>query len=185
MIYHCLKQIADHTNDYLVSFYDSLEQLVEVNSIRLNSTNELPNKIVITLLNLERETGIGKSSGYRNGISNDLIKSAVPWYFNLNFMMAAVFDEKRHIESLEKLSTAIEFLQMNSYFKIKNMTFTVEPVSLSLQELNNIWSMMGSHHYPAFFGKLRMIQFDGQQIKQVVSRVSNPRRKVEGQEKSF
>lgn len=178
MIYLYLKLVAEQINDYLASFYDSLEQLVEVNSIRLNSTNELPNKIVITLLNLERETGIGNPASYRNVNSMDLAKNASPWFFNLNFMMAAVFDEKKHVESLEKLSTAIEFLQTNSLFKLKNISFSIEPVSLNLQELNNVWSMMGSHHYPAFFGKLRMVQFNGKQIKQVVSRVSKPGRMV-------
>lgn len=180
MVYSSLKQLADQMNSYLESYYDSLEQMVEVNSIKLNSNSEIPNKIIVSLINIERETGLGNPTSYRAGTFGALVKGAEPWYFNLNFVMAAVFDEKKYVESLQKLSTAIEYLQMNSHFKVNKSTkITIEPVNPSLHELNNVWSVMGGHHYPAFFGKIRLIMFDGKQIKQHVSRISKPRKLIE------
>lgn len=173
MIHLYLKRVADEINAYLGSFYDSQEPLAEVNSIQLNANSEVPNRIVISLCNIERETGVGVKSN-QPGDSSKGLKRAESYCFNLHFILAAVFDEKRYTESLEKLSTAIECIQANRslWNTYNNRAFTVEIVNLTFNELNSIWSIMGGHHYPALIGKIRMIEIDSEQVRQISTSIS-------------
>ncbi|MDL2322912.1 Pvc16 family protein [Bacteroidales bacterium OttesenSCG-928-A17] len=168
-----MKYLADLLSDHLDNYFNSLEKSAEVASIKANQNAEVPNKIIISLLNMERETGVGDSTSSRPFSSASLGHKNKPWFFNAYFVMAAVFDPKRYAESIEILSAAIEFLQTNyTFHPVKSLPFVVEPVTYSIQELNNIWAMMGGHHYPAFFGKIKLLVYDGQQLKGVVSRIS-------------
>lgn len=172
MIYSSLHHISILLNEYLSSYYDSMETQAEVGAIRSFSTIEIPNKIILSLINMERETGITHSGSFQSVGGDKLAQGTSSWYFNLTFLMAAVFDEKRYTESIEKLSTSISFLQQNSTIWINNnYKVSIDPITLNLQELSNIWGIMGSHHYPAFFGKIRLITFDSKQIDHTVSRI--------------
>lgn len=179
MIYNVMKYLGDELCDYMNSHFNSLEKLVEIGSIRVNTESETPNKIIITLLSMERETGVGRGTSSRSYSSSSVQQSNEPWHFHLYFVMAAVFEEKRYAESIEKLNASIEFLQMTKSFTPNNSSsFTVEPVSYTMHELSNLWGMMGGHHYPAFFGKIRMLTFDGQRINRVASRMTKPKPQV-------
>ena len=157
--------MSDLLNEYLAGFYDSPEGLAELAPIRTQQSMEIPNKMIFTLLEMERETGIRTQGVYNKNGTSTSSQAASPWHFSFYFMLAAIFDEKRYAESLRKLSTSIQFFQQqNTFNPDKEIRFTVEPVKLSFHELNNVWSMFGSHHYPAFFGKLRMLVFDGMEI---------------------
>lgn len=173
MLYGNLKHLTDSLSDYLGNSFNSLEKLAEVNSIKVNPNAGIPNKIIISLINIEREAGMTNFNPQGAFSSGVLKQKNSPWFFNMYFVMAAVFDDKLYEESLRILSTAIEFLQSNQKFQPdKALPFMIEPVTLSIHEQNNIWAMMGGHHYPAFFGKIKLLAYDGQQISRVVSRVS-------------
>lgn len=175
MIYTCLSHITNLLNEYLDSYYETMENQAEVGAVRSFSTVEIPNKIILSLINMERETGIGKAVSYRSAGDNQVVQNATSWFFNLTFLMAAVFDEKRYVESLEKLATSVAFLQQNSTIRLQNnFRFTIEPITLNMQELSNLWGIMGGHHYPAFFGRIRLISFDSDQIDRVASRILQP-----------
>ena len=80
-------------------------------------------------------------------------------------MVAAVFSSKRYLESIQILSDSISFLQQNSILKLPDQgTITLEPVTISMQELSNIWSILGGHYYPSILCKARIISFDGTEI---------------------
>ncbi|MDL2256543.1 Pvc16 family protein [Parabacteroides sp. OttesenSCG-928-G06] len=175
MIYTCLSHISNLLNEYLDSYYESMENQAEVGAIRSFSTVEIPNKIIFSFINMERETGIGNAVTYQSAGDNRVQQTNSPWYFTLTFLMAAVYDEKRYTESVEKLSTSIAFLQQNSTIRFNNnLKFTIEPITLNIQELSNLWGIMGGHHYPAFFGKIRLLTFDSEQISRTASRILQP-----------
>ena len=89
-------------------------------------------------------------------------------------MVAAVFSSKRYLESIQILSDSISFLQQNSILKLPDQgTITLEPATISMQELSNIWSILGGHYYPSILCKARIISFDGTEIKDIKQRISS------------
>ncbi len=170
-----LCHMATLLSDHLSIYYSSVEKLVEVGSAKPQPGTEAPNKIILTLLNIERETGVGPAVSIRSQTTGNLSKTAASWYFNLFFVMAAVFEGKRYVESVEKLGTAIGFLQQYNTLTLPDGSrIVVEPVTVNMQELNNIWSMMGGQHYPSFLGKIRLLAVDGGQIDRTVPRIRQP-----------
>ena len=83
-------------------------------------------------------------------------------------MVAAIFTPKRYLESIQILSDTISFLQQNPSLNIPGQDIvTLEPITTSMQELSNIWSILGGHYYPSVLCKARMISFDGKEIKDI------------------
>ena len=92
------------------------------------------------------------------------IRHAPPLLLNLNLMLAAVYDEKRYAESLDILSDTLKFIQSVPIFEVDGMAYTVEIVTLSSQDLNNIWTMLGGQYYPSVVCKLRRLVIDAEEI---------------------
>ena len=147
----------------------------KIGSIPQNN-NDAPNKLIISVLNLERETVMGIGRSFRSNISSDkIIGSYPPWHFNIDFILAAVFEEKQYEQSLKKLSLAIECLQQHQTFQLSTDNyFTIETVNQNIQELTNIWSMFGSKYYPSIVLKIRMITFNGNEFQSVSYKINQP-----------
>ena len=90
------------------------------------------------------------------------------------------FSSKRYLESIQILLDSISFLQQNSILKLPDQgTITLEPITISMQELSNIWSILGGHYYPSILCKARIISFDGTEIKDIKQRISSQKNKLE------
>jgi hypothetical protein len=83
-----------------------------------------------------------------------------PLMLNLDFMLAAVYTEKRYAESLAVLSDALTFIQSNPSFVLDGQTYTIEIVALSTQDIYNIWNTLGGQYYPSVMCKLRRVLID-------------------------
>lgn len=116
-----------------------------------------------TSINIERETAGGISSSMQR-TTEGYIRQAPPLLLNLNLMLAAVYDEKRYAESLDILSDTLKFIQSVPIFEVDGMAYTVEIVTLSSQDLNNIWTMLGGQYYPSVVCKLRRLVIDAEEI---------------------
>lgn len=173
MIHTLLTTLADRMNEYLLSYYERAEVMVEVGAIDAASNDEQTDKIVISLFNIERETAMGISGSYKTSVST-FSHQTPPWHLNLNIMVAAVFSPQRYMESLKVLSVCISFLQQNSVLLLpEGQKTTIEPVTLSTQELSNAWSILGGHYYPSILCKARMLTYDGNEIKHTGSIISS------------
>lgn len=169
MVNRVLAAVTEALNEFLGSYYNVPESVAELGGI---GGEDLTNKMVVSLLNVERETVMGITSGYRAGEGNGMAQGAPAWHLNIYFVVAAVFDGKRYGESLKMLSSSIGFLQQNSVFQLDGkQTFTIEPVTMGIQELTNVWSMLGGHYYPSVVCKLRMLTFDGGEVRRTVTRI--------------
>ena len=87
MIRKILTYYAERLEEYLSHFHRRPEGLATVGMIG-NSTEERPNKMVVSLLNVERETARTADGGYA--------RLQPPLLLNLNVMLAAVFDERQY-----------------------------------------------------------------------------------------
>ncbi len=174
MIYTILAELTERLNEYLSAFYDIPEEIVSL-GMPVSSGEEPVNKLQLFLLNLERETSMGIGSASRTDTGGRYPRYAPAWNLNLYFAVAAVFDEKRYADSLKLLSGALAFLQQSGTFRTAGGdTFTIEPVTLSIQELTNVWSILGGTYYPSAVCKLRMLTVDGREVKGTVEKITRP-----------
>lgn len=173
MIHTLLCTIADRMNEFLLSHYERAEVMVEAGMIDAASNEEQTDKVILSLLSIERETTMGINNTYKNS-SSVLSRQSPPWHLNLNIMVAAVFSPAKYMESLQILSDCISFLQQNSALQLPDgQKITLEPVTLTTQELSNTWSILGGHYYPSILCKARMLTFDGSEIRATNRRVTS------------
>lgn len=173
MIHTVLNTLAEKMNEFLTSYYRRAERMVEVGAIEPTTDEESSDKIILSVVNIERETAMGISAAYQKTSSTQLHQKSAPWHLNIQIMVAAVFAPKRYEESLKVLSDCISFLQQESLLYLaEGQKIALEPVTLGIQELSNVWSILGGHYYPSILCKARMVSFDGSEIKQIKPRIT-------------
>ncbi len=173
MIYSSFKTLADKLNEYLKRIYNTPEDMVVVAAVGQDTAVESAdnqNRIVLSLLNIERETSMGINPVYRNISDKKVSLNNSPWHLNLYFVVAAMFNDKQYLQSLRVLSSVIEFFQSKSIYTVTHsgkpsrIKITVESVNVNYQELTNLWSVMGGRYYPSIVGKIRMLTVDSNEL---------------------
>ena len=143
MIKRILTYYAERLEEYLSRLHRQPEGLATVGLIG-SAGEECPNKVVISLVNLEKET------------SGDMM--------NMHVMLAAVYDGKRYGESLSVLSETLAFIRSTPKFQVDGYVYTMEIVPMSTMDLHNIWTTMGGQYYPSVICKLRGLAIDSSEI---------------------
>lgn len=108
MIKTILTYYASRLDEYLSRLHHQPEGLAEVGFVG-NGTEEKPCKMVVSLINVERETAGGISAPVQRTLEG-YTRQAPPLLLNLNVMLAAVYDERRYGESLSVLSDTLRFI---------------------------------------------------------------------------
>ena len=172
MIKKVLSHYPPRLDEYLSRFHHQPEGLAEVNFIG-GSTDEKPCKMVISLINAERETAGGISAPVQH-TAEGYTRMAPSLLLNLNIMLAAVYDEKRYAESLSVLSDTLRFIQSAPKFEVDGISYTIEVVTLSTQDMNNVWTLLGGQYYPSVVCKIRRLVIDSEEISSGGSVASQP-----------
>lgn len=162
MIKTILTYFTSQLEEYLMRWHHQPEGLATVGFIG-NSREERPNKIVVSLLNMERETPEGISAPEQR-TPEDHTRKSPPLQLNLNVILAAVYDEDQYAESLAVLSDTLRFIQSAPRFEIDSVGYTVEIVSISTQDMNNIWTLLGGQYYPSVVCKIRRLTIYAEEI---------------------
>ena len=158
MIRKILTYYAERLDEYLGRFHSRPEGLATVGLIG-NATEEPPNKMVVSLLNVERETAGGISAPVQR-TQDGYVRTQPPLLLNLNVMLAAVFDERQYAESLSVLSDTLRFIQSVPKFEVEGVDY----VSVTTQDLNNVWTLLGGQYYPSVVCKIRRLTIDAGEI---------------------
>ena len=156
-----LTYYAASLDEYLHHKFQQPEGMAEVGIIG-SGASEKPCKLIVSLVNIERETAGGISAGISRN-SSDYMRTFAPLLLNLDLMLAAVYDEKRYAESLSVLYESLLFIQSHPYFELDGQKYTVEIVTLSAQDINNIWTTLGGQYYPSVMCKLRRLAVDAEE----------------------
>jgi len=143
-------------------------------------TENIENKIVTSIINLEHETTVKSLGNYVTNEDNQFGKVAPPVYLNLYLLIAANYNSTSYLEALKMLSTVISIFQANPYFtKQRNPNMpdplerlTLEIFNLPINELSHIWSGIGAKYVPSILYKVRMITIKEDMIKETVAGVS-------------
>jgi len=173
MVLSALLSFKNALSDHLRMSFRLAEDIVLLGPFEGSEKKTAPNKIVVSLINIERETVSGLKFSYSN-VSTSQYKSTKPaWLLNLYVMVGALFSEKQYEEGLQLLSGALTFIQNNNLVGLlrSDAILSIEPVNLSFSELSNLWSICGSTYYPSVLCKIRMVNVDSQEIDRVVTAV--------------
>lgn len=160
MIRKILTTYTTLLEEYLSRFHNRPEGLATVGQMG-NNTEEKPGKMVVSLLNVEREMTGGISTPVQR-TEEGYARMQPPLLLNLNVMLAAVFDERQYAESLSLLTDTLSFIQSVPRFEVDGTWYTIEIVNLTLQDLNNMWTLLGGQYYPSVACKIRRLCIDGE-----------------------
>lgn len=175
MIYEALSCLADEINEYFRIRLKISEDKVVLSAI-VNQDGTIAiqgeNKILVTLVNIEKES-IGKSNSGIPG-STVLINKSNALTINLYVLFSAYFSNGNYPEALRFISFIIAYFQQNSVFTRMNtprLDVDIEKVvfelaSISPEQLNNIWSCLGAKYMPSVVYKVRMLTFDNNIVRE-------------------
>lgn len=181
MINNALQFTRDTLDQFLRNRFGLDETKVIMNSL-ISSDGSIPainqNKVVISLLNVERETA--KPYNVRNHqLSNGNFVNVNPAErFNLDILVSSNFDD--YSETLKFLNAAILFFQVNTSLSVNSssaipkglnkLEFDIE--KLNYKEMNNLWTAMGAKYQPSVIYKMRLLTIQGFEAEGFVGAVS-------------
>ncbi|OIQ03471.1 MAG: DUF4255 domain-containing protein [Zetaproteobacteria bacterium CG06_land_8_20_14_3_00_59_53] len=173
MIYSALALIVNQLNDFLKRSFDLGEDVVVLSNLMEQDgtlAQNVGNKLVVSLINVEKETSTSRDNSKGGAIS--LASSYPPLHLNLYVMVAANFSCANYAESLKFLSNAVAFFQRQPYFdhgvapdmdrRISKLVLDVE--NLNVQDLSNLWGSLSGKYLPSVLYKVRMLSFDSGDI---------------------
>lgn len=174
MLYKALDTIRQLLNEHLKISFRLTEDMVCISPMKEGEGTAKSNRVVISLVNVERETAGGVQFKSQTVSANYSRKSAPSWQLNLYLLFAARFSEKHYTDSLRVFAGVLSFLQKNHVFTVQSSgwSLAIEPVNLSLQELANLWGVSGGSYYPSVLCKVRVLNVEGGEIIDL-SRVSD------------
>ena len=139
MIDKVLTLILNELNFFLSSRFESSGPHAVLSSL----ANPDENKLVLSLVNIERDAAA--------------VSPNRALHLNLYLQVSANFGAN-YLESLQFLSAALEFFLERPVFVAPGIeSLSVEMINLTMQDLNNLWSISGSKYLPSASYKLRMV----------------------------
>ncbi|MFM9984382.1 MAG: DUF4255 domain-containing protein [Flavobacteriales bacterium] len=128
------------------------------------------NKVVMSLVHIERETA------FRNNPKLPALPVGTnqPIQLNLFVLFACNFSAGNYSEALRFLAFVIAFFQQKGSFTHSNTPslntriekINIEMAEVAFDQLNNLWSMLGTPYMPSALYKVRMIQIDDSIIRE-------------------
>jgi hypothetical protein len=184
MIYEALTCLAEELNDFFkLKLSIAEEKIVLSGLMNADGTIAIPgeNKIVITLVNLEKETLQKLPS---KGITNTFGNQNAPLQINVYVLFSAYFSSNNYGESLRFISFIMAYFQGKNVFTNSNTPnmdpklekLSIEIVDMSMDALSNLWSLLGAKYMPSVLYKIRMLHFDESVVREFrpgVSKVDN------------
>lgn len=170
MIYEALSCLTDEINEYFRNKLRISEDKVVLSGI-INQDGTVAiqgeNKIVITLVNIEKEsTGGATGSTFAN--------KPTALNINLYVLFSAYFGSNNYPEALRFLSFIIAYFQGKNVFTPANTPrldkgidkLVFEIATITPEQLNNVWGSLGAKYMPSVIYKMRMLTFDESIIKE-------------------
>jgi hypothetical protein len=163
MIDKALQFILGELNNYLDASFHGPEKAAVLASLSNPDATMIEKKLVLSLVNIERETSIGSTGfvGRNNGAYGKINPTL---YLNLYVLLSASYANNYGL-ALTMLGHAMAFFQAKWGFDPQNSAsfppgmnqMSMELVSLSMAELSTLWAVLGSDYLPSAMYKLRMV----------------------------
>ena len=169
MIYEALSCLTEEMNEFFRNKLRVNEEKVVLSGL-VNQDGSIAiqgeNKIIVTLVNIEKETarkGQMKNVPSIHGTRADAIQ------LNLYVLFSAYFSSGNYPEALRFLSFIIAYFQQKNVFDRSNtpgLDTNIERLSFEIVDVNpdtlsNMWSTLGAKYMPSILYKVRMVNIDG------------------------
>lgn len=174
MILAALQHLTLHVNQSLKRAYGISEDVVVLSKPTDSDGNVAPqsvNKLALFLVNIEKDSMPRPIQG-QGAVTGRVPVTLEPLYLNLYVLLAANFNSGNYAESLKYLSSAISYFHQHPIFDhhttpdlhggIDKLVMDVE--NLKIQELSNLWGILGGKYSPSMLYKVRMVAIGGGQI---------------------
>lgn len=125
----------------------------------------------ITLINIQEEATL-RNLPHAERRNNQTLYSEPPVHLNLYLLFA--FNFLQYSTSLSHLGKTIELFQRKRWFSAQTQSgpgavpfppslekLVMEMVNMNLEELNNLWGVMGDAYFPSVVYKVRMVRIQG------------------------
>ncbi len=167
--------ISDHLNPYLINKAGSPPNTTSwitacnIAETAQGNADTAKGTIVMSLVNIEEDRVYKvNETRFRPASSIGLSLQKPPVYLNLSILFASHFenDTLKYQAGLKMLSLVIQFFQHQNVFTPQNSpslsSVNIEELifelrTLSFQDLNNLWGVLGSRYMPSVLYKVRML----------------------------
>ena len=175
ILYTTLELLRQRLNEHLQNSNRRSDDWVVLSSlVELDGTpfSGAQNRIVMSVVNILRETSTVGTAGRRHTGDSWLVRSA-PIYIDVDLSFIANFSPKAYGDGLAALSLVISFFQQNSVITQAGTPelpdqldkLTIEFLDQSQTDLNQIMTNLGSKYLPAVFYRLRMLPYGADDIQ--------------------
>jgi len=176
MIHNIVSTLVNQLNEFIrneLGLADDMVTASNLMDIKGGSLMQIENKVCVFIQNIEEEKMLKNTSFQANA------GMAPPMFINIYVVVAANFPEPNYREALRYISMAIEFFQGKPLFDRSNtpeLPPSVDKIALeyynqSIQDLNNLWSLIGAKYIPSVVYKVKLLPFHQQMIKQDVGKI--------------
>jgi hypothetical protein len=185
MIHQVLSNIAKEMNSYFRLRFGLQEDKVILSSLVSPDGKLVPNlenMVILTLVNMpEESSGKGKNgpSNYVRTSQGAIARVNPPVNLNLYVLFSAFFPARNYEESLKFISGVVGFFQGKRVFSPQNSPWmdsrmdklSVEIVNLELQEMNNLWNVLGAKYLPSMVYRIRSLSIQEGQIREEITQI--------------
>ena len=142
---------------------DQLVRLSPLVTLGGDPPDDIENKVILTVINVQMKAAIAQRVPYRPVRDDGDIEYKPAANFVLFLLVSATFESYQ--DSFRVLSAILSYFHKNDHITAQTApefppgvnTLTVELVDLDLNELNNLWNMLGCKHRPSLVYKIRFV----------------------------
>lgn len=178
MIDKAFRFIADEINNYLLtklSFADSTKIVLDnIARLQEGAGGGSVNKIILSLVNIEEDRLSKNPENFSKTDDNKVVYKNAPIHLNLYCLFAYNHGENdsestnHYEEALLYISYVIRFFQHRFVFTAANSPaldpgiekLLMEQYTLGFEQLNQLWSVLGSKYLPSVLYKMRLVVID-------------------------
>lgn len=184
MIDRAMGFVVETLNGFLEDRHISDEAIAELSGLTTmegDPPKNINNKIVVTVVNIERESAAITSQPMplRQTGEGGYVRTPQDLALNIYVMVSASFDD-RYRDGLRVLSAALGFFQSNPVITpashpnlpqgIQQLAFKM--VNLDLQTLGHVWGILGGRYMPSALYKIRLVTIDDAWLAEIVPEVT-------------
>lgn len=181
MIDTTISLIRDEFVEYLrANGYTQPETLVVIENIALldsDTTTNLNNSIVFSVVNIEEESTLKNAPALKKDASGKARYENPPVYLNIYLLVSCcnknISNNNEYLDTLTKLSHVIRFFQgknsftaydtskLSVYDDITDFKIKPELYTLTFEQINHLWGVLGGKQMPSVMYKLRLVAISG------------------------
>lgn len=180
MINKALRFISDVLNQFIKTRFGADENKVILNGLVDTGGSALPanlNKLVITLINIEKETNKQFYMSRQQLPSGGYALLQPEERYNLDILISAAFEDYQ--EALKFLNTALAFFQSRPVLDTHEFPslpeglgkLELELEKINYQQMQGLWTSMGAKYQPSVIYKMRLLSLQADEPAEFIPEI--------------